>query len=225
MKSIMRKMPILGALLALVCAFAVDAAEAKTAPKKSPAKKSVATTKKRTAAVVNHPLGRLTNPKAPEYYGYPKPRPIYSNYRIDGNIPNAAYYGNTYGYSYGPRTIPYPNSSYQQQTSPEYLMKYSQYVQQYNRSNDMPPPYGFTPNSYPNNRYDSAISQRERWERDRVYSAQVALHALLLRYGTREGGERFPDREKLTQEAIRYADLLRYGMTHTYTNPETNIAP
>lgn len=215
-----RKVPTAGTLLALVCAFAAfDAAEAK-----SPVKKQM-----KKVAPVSVPIG-LPNkdfrPKRPEFYGYPVPKRQNPNeYYIDGNIPNAAYYGNTYGYSYGPRTNPYPVQNYSQQASPEYLMRYSQHVQQYGRSNDMPSPYGYPANTYPSNRYDARISEKERFERDRVYSAQVALHALLLRYGTREGGERFPDREKLTQEAIRYADLLRYGMTHTYTNPETNIAP
>lgn len=222
MRSIQRKIPIVGMLVAFVCAFAVDSADAKTAGKKvTTTTKKAATTKKRAAVTTVPTLGRVANPKSPEYYGYPKPRPIYSNYQIPANTPNAVYYSNTYGYPIQQRT----QSGYRQQASPEYLMQYSQYVQHYNRSNDMPQPYGFAPNAYPSNRYDSAISQKERWERDRVYSAQVALHALLLRYGTREGGDRFPDREKLTQEAIRYADLMRYGMTHTYTNPETNIAP
>ncbi|MBX9771866.1 MAG: hypothetical protein K2X29_10870 [Candidatus Obscuribacterales bacterium] len=221
MKTTKRKTPTWGTLIALVCALvATSAAEAKTTKKHAAVKKAVV-----TSPAIGIPTKGF-KPKAPEYYGYPRPRrQDPREYYINGNIPNAAYYGNTYGYSYGPRTIPYPSQGYQQQASPEYLMKYSQYVQQYNRSNDMPQPYGFAPNTYPSSRYDSSISQKERFERDRVYSAQVALHALLLRYGTREGGDRFPDREKLTQEAIRYADLLRYGMTHTYTNPETNIAP
>lgn len=214
-----RKVRILGALLAFSFAFAaVEAVEAKT-----PAKKQV--TKKATVSIPYGLPNKDFRPKRPEFYGYPIPKRQNPNeYYIDGNIPNAAYYGNTYGYSYGPRTNPYPVQNYSQQASPEYLMHYSQHVQQYGKSNDMPPPYGYAPNTYPSNRYDAKISEKERFERDRVYSAQVALHALLLRYGTREGGDRFPDREKLTQEAIRYADLLRYGMTHTYTNPETNIA-
>ena len=219
MKSMMRQVPIWGTLLALVCAFAAHPAEAKaSASKKTVTKKTIA------KATTQQPLGRVAKPKAPEFYGYPKPRPIYQTYRIDPNMPNAAYYANTYGYSYGPRTTPYPNHSNQLQASPEYMMRYNQYVQQHNKSNDMPSPYGFAPGTYPSNRYDAKISEKERWERDRVYSSQVAMHALILHYGTREGKGRFYTREELTQEAIRYADLLRYGMTHTYTNPETNIA-
>lgn len=225
-----RKVTTWSLLLALVCAFVVaDTAEAKATATKATARKTTAKTAVKKSAANSSAIGLPTKgfkPKSPEYYGYPIPKRQNPNeYYIDGRIPNAAYYGNTYGYSYGQRVNTNVNRGYTQQASPEYLMNYGQYVQNYNRSDAMPQPYGFAPNTYPSNRYDSSISQKERWERDRVYSAQVALHALLLRYGTREGGERFPDREKLTQEAIRYADLMRYGMTHTYTNPETNIAP
>lgn len=145
--------------------------------------------------------------QVPQYYGYPQ--------------------HNTQS-EYARRYYAAKNQPYQNGRSTSYAMPssqaYSQYVQQYGRDS-LPQPQGYSLNSYPSNRYDSNISMQERMERDRVYSAQVALHALLLRYGTAEGGDRFPNREKLTQEAIRYADLLRYGMTHTYRNPETNIAP
>lgn len=210
-----RKVPILVTLVALL-GFGVSDAEAKTPVKKQTAKKAA------VSVPVNNSGYGLPNkdfkPKSPEYYGYPVPRRQNPNeYVIPAGTPHGAYFSNTYGYSYG--------GSSQQRTSPEYMMNYSQYVQQYSRSNDMPPPYGFAPGTYPSNRYDAKISEKERWERDRVYSAQVAMHALILHYGTREGKGRFYTREELTQESIRYADLLRYGMTHTYTNPETNIAP
>jgi hypothetical protein len=210
-----RKVPTWVALLALLV-FAGSDAEAKTTVKKKTVKKTVV-----SAPVQNSQIG-LPNkdfkPKRPEFYGYPQSRRQNPNeYVIPAGTPHGAYFSNTYGYSYG--------GSSQQKASPDYMANYGQYVQQYGRSNDMPTPYGFAPGTYPSNRYDARISQKERFERDRVYSAQVAMHALLLRYGTREGNGRFYTREDLTQESIRYADLLRYGMTHTYTNPETNIAP
>lgn len=95
----------------------------------------------------------------------------------------------------------------------QYHSQYGRYVQNYPMARYFPQGGGSpTPSET-----EAAQRQQTQWRRQE--DARTAMHALIEHYGC----EYFDNSEELTKRAVRYADLLRYGQTHTHTNPDTNI--